>query len=123
MSKKKSKKNKVDFKPDTEFLTKIKKKVSDIIKSSDTIRPTSYMDLLGSTGSPKDGMVIVGASGKISFAIPLGATPEQKEIFRILMDALRKSTDTSLTTDESNIDFEEFDNFVDASKKKTEKPQ
>jgi hypothetical protein len=127
---KKEKSKKVKFTPDVDLATQIKERISAVLKeASKKPEPTtlsSYMDLVNSRGPTKDGMVVIGPHGKISFAIPLGATVEQKEIFRILMDALRKSTDADalLTPDESNIDFDEFDSFVEASKKKKEdKPQ
>lgn len=124
MSDKKKKKNKEKFKPDESVINKIKERISEIVKSTDMPFSTSigsYADM-GSRGH-KDGMVVVGPHGKVSFAIPLGATTEQKEIFRILMDALRKSSDAEAMHEpaESNIDFDDFDSFT--KKKKEEKPQ
>ena len=128
MSKKEKKqdKKKIKFSPADELFNSIKDKLKAAIKVREESEKsgTSYSDLL-SVKAPKDGMVIVGPAGKISFAIPMGATDEQREIFRILMSALRSHSHgvPDFDDEESNTSFEDFDKFVEKKKKDDEKPQ
>jgi len=128
MSKKEKKrdKRKIKFSPEDELFNRIKEKLKTAIKVHEGSEEssTSYSDL-SSVKAPKDGMVIIGPAGKISFAIPLEATDEQREIFRILMSALRSHSHgvPDFDNEESNTSFEDFDKFVKNKKKDDEKPQ
>ena len=123
---KKQKNKKVKFSPENDFLNSLKDKLKNAIKLREETdgNRTTYSDLLAAK-APKDGMVIVSPAGKISFAIPMGATDDQREIFRILMSALRGNSHGTPDFDqeESNTSFEDFDKFVEKKKKDDEKPQ